>query len=247
MTITVQTRKMLWGKSGNRCALCKAELAHPDTATGEHAVIGDEHHIHPQAQEGSDEYENLILLCPNDHRLVESRPTEYPQQRLLALKSAHEAWVRERLTATAAQSSNNPPLVQEVSLLLRIKTGKELAAMFFESGLRSFDEDEPLDAEETEAVARLFSLLEDWDLIYDEISYAERMNVAQSLNDEIEALEALGFWVFGLRVTQHLTIYGVEDDWTVAYVHIRRSDGENVVSSDDLMAAFAGEAKLEGS
>jgi hypothetical protein len=233
VSITDKTRKMLWGLSGNRCAVCRQELVHPDDRTGEHAVIGDEHHIHPQRDSGSDEYRNLILLCPNHHRLVESRPTEYPQQQLRELKRRHEAWVRQRLAPDIPKEGERPLSASGTPVLPRIKSGKQLAAVFFGVDLNSFDEDEPLTPEERDSVAGLFSLLEEWDFIYDEMPYADRMSVAGYLEDQIQTLEAMDLWVFAGRVTEHMAIpYGnnqrLEDDWAVAYVHVRRKENPNI-------------------
>src|SRR5262249_42781807 len=74
MAITDKTRKLLWGRSGNRCALCRNELIMDRTPADDESIVGDEAHIH-SGQEGGprydpnfpqdriDKYDNLILLC----------------------------------------------------------------------------------------------------------------------------------------------------------------------------------------
>ena len=44
-----------------------------------------------------DSYDNLILLCRNCHRKVDTLKLSYPRERLLEIKANHEAWVRTAL------------------------------------------------------------------------------------------------------------------------------------------------------
>jgi hypothetical protein len=49
---------------------------------------------------GSDDYENLILLCPSHHRLIDKAPPEeFPAGTLLEWKQRHEQYVEESLKA----------------------------------------------------------------------------------------------------------------------------------------------------
>ena len=67
--------KILWGRSGNRCARCKLEL----TIGGDRETVGEMAHIVGKKMDGPrgnedlpieerDKYSNLILLCPTHHR-----------------------------------------------------------------------------------------------------------------------------------------------------------------------------------
>ncbi|MCH1643274.1 HNH endonuclease, partial [Paenibacillus timonensis] len=73
MSISSKTRKMLWGRAANRCAICKIELVMDETETDDESVIGDECHIVAREEDGPrgesilskeqrDKYNNLILL-----------------------------------------------------------------------------------------------------------------------------------------------------------------------------------------
>jgi hypothetical protein len=107
MTISDRDRKILWAKSGNRCAICKASLVVEKTASDPAAVVGDEAHIVARSAGGPraglqqesklDSYENLILLCKVDHKTVDDQPNEYTIERLHTIKSHHEGWVRQAL------------------------------------------------------------------------------------------------------------------------------------------------------
>jgi hypothetical protein len=109
VTLTLRTHKMLWGRSGNRCAICRHELVADATHADDPAVLGEAAHIvarEPDGPRGTsslsdeqrDRYENLILLCPNDHTLIDSQVATWPIDRLAEQKQAHEEWVRNSLT-----------------------------------------------------------------------------------------------------------------------------------------------------
>jgi len=96
--------KILWGRSGNRCAICKIEL----TPDGSLETLGEMAHIVARSQGGPrgnsnqstgerDSYNNLILLCPTHHVEVDKNPDSWPVERLRSVKADHEAWVSEQL------------------------------------------------------------------------------------------------------------------------------------------------------
>ena len=45
MAISDKTRKVLWGRSANRCAICRQELVVDATAYDNESVVGEECHI----------------------------------------------------------------------------------------------------------------------------------------------------------------------------------------------------------
>jgi hypothetical protein len=102
MAITVQTRKMLWGRAGNRCAFpnCQQSLIQDVPGARGASVIGEEAHIVAQEERGPrgtpprpsniDDYSNLVLLCPTHHKLVDDHPDVYTVQALMDMKTALE-------------------------------------------------------------------------------------------------------------------------------------------------------------
>lgn len=103
--------KILWGRSGNRCAICKLEL----TADGSSETLGEMAHIVGQSQNGPrgnqnltdrDSYDNLILLCPTHHVEIDKNYAAWPVERLRAIKADHEAWVSEQLGIGAFKLSS---------------------------------------------------------------------------------------------------------------------------------------------
>ena len=108
MTISDKTRKLLWGRSGNRCAYCRRELVMAATILDDESIVGDECHIiarHPDWSRGDtsiseqelDDYPNLILLCKVHHKTVDDQPNTYTVDVLREMKRKHEKWVRETL------------------------------------------------------------------------------------------------------------------------------------------------------
>ncbi|WP_051222211.1 HNH endonuclease [Conexibacter woesei] len=76
------------------------------------AVLGNECHIVARSAVGPrgaadpdgtvDDYGNLILLCANDHKLVDDQPAKYTPECLKDIKKTHEGWVDEALDWRAA-------------------------------------------------------------------------------------------------------------------------------------------------
>lgn len=96
--------KILWGRSGNRCAICKLEL----TPDGDKETLGEMAHIVAKSKDGPrgtseqnstqrDSYKNLILLCPTHHTDIDKNHQDWSVEKLLRIKSEHEAWVTEQL------------------------------------------------------------------------------------------------------------------------------------------------------
>jgi hypothetical protein len=124
MPISEKTRKILWGRSGNKCAKCRRELIISRTAADDESVVGDECHIVSGKNQGPrydptfpveqlDEPENLILLCRVHHKMVDDQYDTYTVQVLRRLKENHERWVSSTLAA------DKPP-VPEPDIRLRV-------------------------------------------------------------------------------------------------------------------------------
>lgn len=134
--ISDKDRKILWGRSGNRCALCRRVLVAERTSADGEAVVGDEAHIAARAPGGPrygecspdvvDSYENLILLCRVDHKRVDDQPRYYTTARLRQAKAEHEKWVEHALGDVPARpvvhneisGTINGPVLQAGSVVL---------------------------------------------------------------------------------------------------------------------------------
>jgi hypothetical protein len=112
MSIGARTRKILWAKAGNRCSyryggeVCKEELVITDGK--DVTLIGNECHIigeKPKAAryipnyEGRNSYDNLILMCPKHHKIIDANENKYTIEVLRKMKKEHENTITERLTS----------------------------------------------------------------------------------------------------------------------------------------------------
>lgn len=133
MTITNKSIKILWAEAAGRCAFpgCGIKLSTggggniaPHTI-GEMAHIrgnkkGTNRHDASQSQADRDDYENLILLCPTHHEIIDAQENEeqYSVDLLLSMKAEHENSVngrldQEELADKFAVAKVLYPLVQE--------------------------------------------------------------------------------------------------------------------------------------
>ena len=110
-----KTVKVLFALSGNQCAHpnCTNPLVEPATEESEVLVMGQICHIYaisadgPRGNPGLSESElnspnNLLLLCPNHHALVDGQHETYHAEMLIGWKKNHESKMRERLSANLA-------------------------------------------------------------------------------------------------------------------------------------------------
>jgi len=101
---------MLWGRAAGRCAKpeCRIELFEDETETDNSALIGENCHIVSESDGGQradptmlvehrNSYANLILLCRNHHKVIDSQEGEYTVENLHKMKADHETWVRQQL------------------------------------------------------------------------------------------------------------------------------------------------------
>lgn len=75
--------------------------------SGSNTIIGEECHIVAQNNGGPragrisfdqvDEYDNLILLCRNHHKIVDDQVSQYPPSEISRIKADHENWVKNQL------------------------------------------------------------------------------------------------------------------------------------------------------
>ncbi|WP_304052119.1 HNH endonuclease signature motif containing protein [Megamonas hypermegale] len=96
--------KELYAKSGNICAFpgCSCKLFFNDANLSEICHIQG---LNPDSARYNSNLsstevnciENLILLCPTHHSLVDQQPLEYTVERLKEMKNTHEEWVVQQL------------------------------------------------------------------------------------------------------------------------------------------------------
>lgn len=241
MSITDKTRKLLWGRSGKRCAMCRQELIVDGTQTADDSIVGDECHI-ASGQAGGprynskfptqdvDGYRNLVLLCKVCHKRVDDQFETYTADILRTLKVNHEKWVAERLNAADGPS---PIRFRKIkggtpTHLARVTSGRELLALTSGTHAASLDHDELKTQEETDLVAGFLQDVQDWgDLDFEA---GDRVRAAYALTQLLEELESAGFWVFGGKESKQIEGgYGPASIWTAAILRVVRSDSAEIL------------------
>ncbi|MFD2943284.1 HNH endonuclease [Flavobacterium notoginsengisoli] len=138
MSISVKTRKTLWAKSGNRCAICQKELVLEKDQFDVILNLGEECHIVSSQDNGPrhevipnfdyDQTDNLILLCSNDHKMIDERVEFYQKNYLKIIKEKHEAWVRNTLD-NPKEKITKEISVQENLLAFMVNKNQKITSM----------------------------------------------------------------------------------------------------------------------
>lgn len=132
VNISEKNQRLLHTKSGNRCAICKCVLVEPSSENT--TCIGENAHIFGEkpgaarydANKDSDyvnSEKNLIYLCCNCHKTIDSDVDSYSAGYLLELKHNHEIWVKQELEKNVVNYS-----FAELEVLARhiIEVGKAI-------------------------------------------------------------------------------------------------------------------------
>lgn len=107
------TLKILFATSMNRCAMpgCHQSIVEKSTKKSSDAVIGEIAHIYAFSEDGPrgrgdlndqqiNEPDNLILLCPTHHTVVDAQHESYPANILMEWKREQELRFKDCLGAT---------------------------------------------------------------------------------------------------------------------------------------------------
>jgi hypothetical protein len=105
-SITKKHERILHTKSGNRCAMCKSILV--DIQNSSAVCIGENAHIYGEKPDAArydatkdedfvNSEKNLIFLCCNCHKKIDTDVDSYPVELLFNKKNEHEQWVVEML------------------------------------------------------------------------------------------------------------------------------------------------------
>ena len=255
MSITVRTRKALWARSGNCCAICRTELVSLELKEVPGVIIGEECHIISSKRTGPrgnepfegdfDEYDNLVLLCANDHSRIDAVTTFFPATRLRLIKREHEQWVRATLRKDVTAFSNDQFRIES---LARIETGRQLFELFSDSHAYQFDYPELESQTVMEAVSGLFQTMQDYGDISSEIEVSDRIRIGFELTEEIKELEELGLVLFGSRREMKIRVRFEEEtkppmDWFIATLVAVRPDNPSIFG-DFMIAGFPKKTSL---
>lgn len=247
MPITDKTRKQLWGRSGNRCMICKKELVVDATLQNSESIVGEECHIISAREKGPrhdpcyqseklDSYENLMLLCRTDHKMVDDQAATFTTEILREMKTTHEVWVSQRLTDEEKQQPLRCRRVKEniPAFLFRLNTGKEVLDIVSNAMAYAFDHDELSTPEEVEFVGGFLQTAQDWGDFSGELEAGGRVQTAYDLTQALKELEEGGFFVFGGREIQLLEggPQSGPSNWPVAILRVLRKENKEVIYFD---------------
>jgi hypothetical protein len=240
VAISDHDRKVLWARAHNSCAICKRTLVADGTATDRESIVGDEAHIVARATTGprggllasdlTDTYDNLILLCKVDHKLVDDQPMKYTAELLRTLKVEHERWAADKFGSSEPEpiriiDPSNGAAIE----VAHLPSGSAVWDIVANSQAYRFQAlEDGTDAEADQADSFL-DLAKDWGEISDDVidqGMAAVRRAKRSLDEALAELHTLGLVAFGTR--RQLVVRGGQlppSDWCEAVLAVyRRAD-----------------------
>ena len=199
-------RKRLWARSGNRCVICRQELVRAENDGVAGALVGQEAHIigrspggpryEPLAPAARDGYDNLILLCANDHTEIDAQPSRYPVEHLRRLKRRHELWVKSSLAAPG------PGDAQPIRATV-MRSGAAIWDLMNAFGYECGYPDDLTD-EEADLVDEALQVFVDWGEIAPDVvgqGFRAVREAKRAVQSELDLLTQAGFVVLGAERT----------------------------------------------
>ncbi len=201
MAISTRTRKELWAKSGNRCAICRIELVSSEKLDNT-AIVGDECHIvgreiagprgnHSLPLAARDDFNNLLLLCPNHHRLVDENVDTFTIGALTDVKNKHEKWVKDSLSSVNIIRSPSTVLYA-----MRVDKAKYLTDVVCGAHAAYFENDQPEREEDATLVGNFLQNVNEASDLWSDISLANRVSTQFGMQKDIEELKYAGWLVY---------------------------------------------------
>jgi len=135
----------------------------------------------------------------------------------------------DELVAREGAAKKPRPPDHNLALLPRLVGASQIGELIQGHGY-VFSNDDPKTSNETEALAAFLDNLRDWGDVWGEIGPGERLKAAMGLREQLDELEALGFWAFGMKRPK-LVQAGAGDPlrWEVAYVVVVRAENPSIV------------------
>ena len=246
MSINVKTKKILWGKSGNRCVFCRTELIVESKNTTDVSVIGEECHIHSQKPNGPrydinypedlvDTYENLILLCSIHHKIIDDHYDKYTSDVLKQMKSNHESWIAKQLSTEKEIPSVKIKRIKEniPSHLMKIVSGKQLTSLLDGCAFSEYSYDDTLSRQELTEISNFLQEIQDYADIYSELDISDKIASDIALNDLVEELDRSNIWVFAARENRIIT-GGIcaDNNFPVLILQILKKDNDSIIKME---------------
>ena len=243
MAITDRTRRLLWGRSAARCALCRRHLVEDETDVSEASVVGEEAHIVarspggpryvPLAADVVDHITNLLLLCRIHHKQVDDQVQDFTVETLRLIKAEHESKMRARTEDRTADDGGAEPDPAHAILPI-VHTGGQLwdivddSMAYRVSGL----DDGQAPEEVVDAVDSFLQAVVDWG----EVASDVKLQGQGSVRDAKRALHAaladmfeLDLRVFGIARSEPSGYPGV-GEWLVATIAVANASDSSILA-----------------
>lgn len=246
MPISDRTRKILWGKSGNKCAMCRHTLVFENTKNDRESVVGEECHIISGASQGPrndsdfsremiDDVSNLILLCRVHHKQIDDQVETYTSELLKSIKYNHERWVEDKLKDQPEIPRVQIKRVKEEvpDKLLLVKSGKELFNLATGTFALYHDYSDDLTDEELDLVSCFIQNVKDWAELSQEMEPSQRINASRDIDREMKILRQFNIFAFA-AVEKQKIIGGVggESPFPVLHLSVNKVSDPNVVTGE---------------
>ena len=150
---TLRTLKTLFGLSGNRCAFpdCTNPIVVRSTGQSDDHVLGQICHIYALREDGPrgnvelterelNEPENLILLCPTHHSIVDGQHEDYPADLLKEWKNKQETRTRSEISSAGDERSQRNAFPRFPTALVDQEIEQELSILRKSRFFTEFDE-----------------------------------------------------------------------------------------------------------
>ena len=244
MAISDKNRKILWGRSGTKCAMCRHTLVFDSTIDDSESIVGEECHIISGAKNGPrsnssflrdkvDDISNIILLCRIHHKQIDDQVETYTPELLRIIKYNHEKWVEEKLKDTPQQSKVR--LVRDKTQIPKklnvIHSGKELFDII--SGCLAFyiDYSDDFSDEELDLVGSFLQNVKDWSELAQEMEPIEKISASRSLDRELKDLREMNLFAFAaVEIQKIVGGIGEESPFSVLHLTVNKASDSNVVS-----------------
>lgn len=237
MAISDKTRKFLWAKSGNTCAVCKTELI-TDGGHSSEFNIGEECHIissrpngprHKLGLSDYDVYENLVLLCRNHHKQIDELIYTYTEELLRYIRTNHENWVRE--TMKSAVDNHNEK--EKPRFLSQVTSGKILLNIVSEAYGFATDYDEVDDEQEMEYIGNVLTLIIEYGDNSELLDISGKISAAFTLQKELDKLNERGYMLFADRGMEPMFPENPKSEkWEVATLFLRKKENPEIIKVD---------------
>lgn len=242
MAISDKTRKRLWAKSGNKCAICKVDLF-AESSDAETFNIGDECHIisgrvnGPRYKVGLsdyDDFDNLLLLCKIHHKEIDELHETYSEEVLRFMKTSHENFIKRAISTATDKKVNE----EKPKFLARITSGKDILEVIWNVHGYNFDYDESESEEDMHYIASFLQNLQDYGelVAMGEIEISQKISIGTELTSYIKNLEMRGFYVFGERYLGNIILHEGENlnNWSIGAVYVKKKESADIVYPEQL-------------